>query len=75
MLTEKCKDYEAQLQEYESRDEQYQELEAESDLLRQQVESTRYETMIVFVSSYQNELLLNIPVTAMSVHNFSLSVQ
>ena len=75
MLTEKCKDYEAQLQEYESRDEQYQELEAESDLLRQQVESTRYETMIVFVSSYQNELLLNIPVTAMSVHNFYLFVQ
>ena len=54
MLTEKCKDYEAQLQEYESRDEQYRELEAESDLLRQQVESTRYSEgfICIFVLCY-----------------------
>lgn len=43
MLTEKCKNQEAMLAEYEMREEQYQELEAENDLFRQQVESTRHE--------------------------------
>jgi hypothetical protein len=41
MLTEKCKNQEMMLAEYEMREEQYQELEAENELFRQQVESTR----------------------------------
>ena len=41
MLTEKCKNQEQIIAEYEMREEQYQELEAEADLLRQQSESSR----------------------------------
>jgi hypothetical protein len=41
MLTEKCKNQEAMLAEYEMREDEYQELEKESDLLRAQVESSR----------------------------------
>ena len=41
MLTEKCKNQEQIISEYEIREEQYQELEAEADLLKQQSESTR----------------------------------
>ena len=41
MLTEKCKNQESMLAEYELRDQEYQEVEAEADLLRQQVEATR----------------------------------
>ncbi|XP_064648997.1 cilia- and flagella-associated protein 157-like [Lineus longissimus] len=43
MMTEKCKNQEAMLAEYEMRDDEYQELEKESDLLRAQVESSRDE--------------------------------
>ena len=42
MLTEKCKDQEAMLAEYELREEQYQEMEGEADLLRQQMEAARW---------------------------------
>jgi len=41
MLTDKCKNQESMLAEYEMREEQYQELELEADLLRQQMEAAR----------------------------------
>lgn len=41
MLTEKCKNQEAIIAEFESREQEYQDLDSEADLLRQQVESTR----------------------------------
>lgn len=42
MLTDKCKNQESMLAEYEMREEQYQELELEADLLRQQMEAARW---------------------------------
>ena len=41
MLTEKCKNQEADLAEYEMREQEYTEIEAEAQLLRQQVEASR----------------------------------
>ena len=41
MLTEKCKTQEQMIAEFEMREQEYQELESENDLLRQQVESSR----------------------------------
>lgn len=43
MLTEKCKNQEAIIADYEMREEQYQEIEREVDLLRQQTETARDE--------------------------------
>ncbi|XP_013382164.1 cilia- and flagella-associated protein 157 isoform X1 [Lingula anatina] len=43
MLTEKCKSQEAMIAEFELREQEYQEMESEVDLLRQQVESSRDE--------------------------------
>lgn len=51
-LTEKCRAQEQQLLEFESRKEQYRLLEAELDLLRQQLDNTRMETMML---SQENE--------------------
>lgn len=41
MLTEKCRNQEAMIAEFELREDGYQEMEAENDLLQQQVEGTR----------------------------------
>jgi len=43
MMTEKCRNQEAMIAEFEMRESEYQELEAESDLLKQQVNATRGE--------------------------------
>ena len=49
MLTEKCKDYELSLQEYEARYENEDHgLEAEAEMLRQQVESQRW--VLLYIS-------------------------
>lgn len=44
MLTEKCRNQEEVIADLELRDQEHQELEAEADLLRQQVNATRYFT-------------------------------
>jgi len=54
MLTEKAKAQEAMLMEYEMRESEFQGLEAENDLLRQQVESVRDELQSI---SKEHELL------------------
>merc|ERR1711912_116056 len=54
MLTEKCKAQEAMLMEYEMRENEFQGLEAENDLSRQQVESVRDELQSI---SKEHELL------------------
>ena len=41
MLTDKCKEQEAVIAEYEMRDEQYEQLESETRLLHQQMEGAR----------------------------------
>ncbi len=48
MLTEKCKNQEQMIAEFEMREGEYQELEGENDLLRQQVDSSR----LVFYKSH-----------------------
>lgn len=55
MLTEKCKQQEDFIASFEAREEQYAEMEAESDLLRQQVESTRDELQILSKENEQFE--------------------
>ena len=42
MLTEKAKNQEAMIAEFEMREQEYQDLEAEMDMLRQQIEVTKY---------------------------------
>ena len=42
MLTEKCKNQEADIAEFEMREQEFQEIEAEAELLRRQVEASRY---------------------------------
>jgi hypothetical protein len=42
MLTDKCRNQEALIAEFDSREQEYQELDAEIDFLKQQVESQRY---------------------------------
>ena len=41
MLTEKCRNQEAMIAEFEMREAEYQEMVAESELLQQQVDSQR----------------------------------
>lgn len=41
MLTDKCRNQEALIAEFDSREQEYQELDAEIDFLKQQVESQR----------------------------------
>ncbi len=41
MLTEKCKSQEAEINEFQMREEEFQQMEAEADLLRRQVQSSR----------------------------------
>jgi len=54
MLTEKCRNQEAMIAEFEMREQEYQELESEADILRQQVGSTRDELQAL---SRDNELM------------------
>ncbi|GFS18027.1 cilia- and flagella-associated protein 157 [Elysia marginata] len=54
MMSEKCRNQEAMISEFEMREQEYQELEAEADILRQQVASTRDELQAL---SRDNELL------------------
>lgn len=42
MLTDKCRNQEALIAEFDSREQEYQELDAEIDFLKQQVESQRW---------------------------------
>ncbi|XP_067662711.1 cilia- and flagella-associated protein 157-like [Haliotis asinina] len=55
MFTEKCRNQEAMIAEYELREEEYRERDAESDLLRQQVESTREENQQLYSEKDQQE--------------------
>ncbi|XP_074654771.1 cilia- and flagella-associated protein 157-like [Tubulanus polymorphus] len=55
MLTEKCKNQEAMLAEYELREQEYQELDTEAELLRQQVDSTRDEIQLLAKENEQLE--------------------
>ena len=41
MMTDKCRNQEAMIAEFEMREQEYQELETEADILRQQVHATR----------------------------------
>ncbi len=41
MLTEKCKSQEEEIAEFEMREQEFQDMEAEADLMRQQLESSR----------------------------------
>lgn len=54
MMSEKCRNQEAMISEFEMREQEYQELEAEADILRQQVASTREELQALL---RDNELL------------------
>lgn len=47
MLTEKCRNQEEIIADLELREQEHQELEAESELLRQQVNATRYNVLKV----------------------------
>jgi len=54
MMTDKCRNQEAMIAEFEMREQEYQELETEADILRQQVHATRDELQEM---SHDNELL------------------
>ena len=45
MLTEKCKNQEADIGEFEMREQEFQEIESEAELLRRQVEASRYSSV------------------------------